>query len=82
MVTPSEVIEGQFYLKALQGKRQLPQGPVLADWVSGWLVVPTKPMGRYVNIRFFPDNVEYQRLGIKAGKVVSQEVAKVPRGGY
>lgn len=71
-----EVIEGEFYLTALQGKRQLPEGPVLADWVSGQLLAPTKPLGRHVNIRFSPENIEYLRLGVEAGKVVSQEVGK------
>ncbi|GEN27257.1 hypothetical protein HVA01_09030 [Halovibrio variabilis] len=54
---------------------------MLADWVSGRLLASTKPMGRHVNIRFFPDNVEYLRLVIEAGKVVSQEVEKTLRGG-
>ncbi|GHB14115.1 hypothetical protein [Modicisalibacter luteus] len=46
-----EVVEGQLYLTGLEGRFQLPEGPVLADWVSGRLLAPTKPLGVHINIR-------------------------------
>lgn len=71
-----EIVKGQLYLTDLKGRFQLPEGPVLADWVSGRLLALTKPSGVHINIRFSPDNIEYQRLEVEAGKVVSQQVEK------
>ena len=71
-----EVVEGRLYLSGFEGRFQLPKGPVFADWISGWMLAPTKPLGLHINIHFSPDNIEYLRLEVEAGKVISHEIGK------
>lgn len=70
------VLEGKLYLDDMLGSRSLAAGPLFADWVSGKLLAPTKPLGWHINIRFTPDNIEYLRLTVKQGVVTDYAVGK------
>ncbi|MDR5900188.1 hypothetical protein QC823_14520 [Halomonas vilamensis] len=70
------VVEGKLYLKEVLGSRFLAAGPLLADWVSGKLLAPSRPLGQHINIRFTPDNIEYLRLIVEKGVVIDHTVGK------
>ena len=70
------VADDRLYLDAIIGSRSLVAGPLLADWVSGKLLAPTKPLGLHINISFTPQNIEYLRITVEKGAVVHCSVGK------
>ncbi|HEX8500125.1 MAG TPA: hypothetical protein VF659_05990 [Pyrinomonadaceae bacterium] len=66
-----EVKEGRLYLKDVKGLYELDDaGPLFADWVSGWLVVPRGGLLRYVHMGFESVYERELHLRFEAGVLV------------
>src|SRR5688500_6076221 len=66
-----EVKGGRLYLKDVRGLFELSAGgPLFADWVSGWLVVPRGEVLEYVHMGFESVYERELHLRVESGVVV------------